>query len=76
MAQRSEIDAVYAAGMIQGVALVTFPAASRIFTSPTYLWTATIFGLAALVALAMGALAFIIKRPAVSTASSERVPAR
>jgi fucose permease len=31
--RRSEIVAVYAAGVIQGVALVTFPAASGIFTS-------------------------------------------
>ena len=29
-----EINAVYAAGLIQGVALVTFPAASTIFTDP------------------------------------------
>ena len=35
MAQRSEILTVYAAGLIQGVALVTFPAASAIFTSPS-----------------------------------------
>jgi MFS family permease len=35
MAQRSEILTVYAAGVIQGVALVTFPAASAVFTSPT-----------------------------------------
>ncbi|MGC2032614.1 MAG: MFS transporter [Steroidobacteraceae bacterium] len=34
MAQRSEILAVYVAGVIQGVALVTFPAASAVFTSP------------------------------------------
>jgi MFS family permease len=34
MAQRSEIITVYAAGLIQGVALVTFPAASAVFTSP------------------------------------------
>ncbi|HEY3931972.1 MAG TPA: MFS transporter, partial [Verrucomicrobiae bacterium] len=33
MAQRSEILTVYAAGMIQGIALVTFPAASAVFTS-------------------------------------------
>ena len=33
MAQRREILAVYAAGVIQGVALVTFPAASAVFTS-------------------------------------------
>ena len=36
MAQRNEIVAVYAAGIIQGVALVTFPAASAIFISPAY----------------------------------------
>ena len=33
MAQRREILAVYSAGLIQGVALVTFPAASAVFTS-------------------------------------------
>ena len=34
MAQRSEILTVYVAGLIQGVALVTFPAASAVFTNP------------------------------------------
>jgi fucose permease len=33
MAQRGEIAAVYSAGVVQGVALVTFPAASVIFTA-------------------------------------------
>jgi MFS-type transporter involved in bile tolerance (Atg22 family) len=33
MAQRSEIVTVYAAGLLQGVALVTFPAASAVFTN-------------------------------------------
>jgi MFS family permease len=33
MAQRNEVAAVYVAGVIQGVALVTFPAASAVFTS-------------------------------------------
>ena len=33
-AKRSEISLVYLAGLVQGVALVTFPAASSIFTSP------------------------------------------
>src|SRR5919109_598936 len=33
MAQSNEIAAVYVAGVIQGVALVTFPAASVVFTS-------------------------------------------
>jgi MFS family permease len=36
VATRSEITTVYAAGLVQGVALVTFPAASTIFTSPSY----------------------------------------
>ena len=31
--RRKEIAAVYGAGLIQGVALVTFPAASVVFTS-------------------------------------------
>jgi MFS family permease len=34
MAQRSEIITVYAAGLIQGVALVTFPAVSGVLTHP------------------------------------------
>lgn len=33
MARRREIVTVYAAGLIQGVALITFPAASAVFTS-------------------------------------------
>jgi MFS family permease len=33
MAQRNEVAAIYVAGVIQGVALVTFPAASAVFTS-------------------------------------------
>jgi len=36
MAQRDEIAAVYVAGVIQGLALVTFPAASTVFTSPQH----------------------------------------
>ena len=34
MASRNEVNAVYAAGLVQGIALVTFPAASTIFTDP------------------------------------------
>ena len=34
MATKAEINAVYAAGLVQGIALVTFPAASTIFTNP------------------------------------------
>jgi fucose permease len=33
MAQPSEVTAIYAAGVVQGLALVTFPAASTVFTS-------------------------------------------
>jgi MFS family permease len=36
MAQRAEVAAVYGAGVVQGIALVTFPAASAVFTSPQY----------------------------------------
>ena len=36
MAQRSEVAAIYTAGMIQGLALVAFPAASTVFTSPQH----------------------------------------
>jgi fucose permease len=35
MAQHSEIATIYAAGLVQGIALVTFPAAGTIFTSHT-----------------------------------------
>lgn len=34
MAKRNEIANVYAAGVVQGIGLVTFPAASAVFTSP------------------------------------------
>jgi fucose permease len=34
MATKVEANAVYAAGLVQGIALVTFPAASTIFTDP------------------------------------------
>ncbi len=45
MADRREVAAVYGAGLIQGVALVTFPAASSILTSPTeYGLTSTAYG--------------------------------
>jgi MFS family permease len=45
MASRAEVAAVYGAGLIQGVALVTFPAASSILTSPSYYGlTSTAYG--------------------------------
>jgi hypothetical protein len=34
MATRTEASTVYAAGLVQGIVLVTFPAASTIFTDP------------------------------------------
>ncbi len=36
MATRGEISAVYAGAVVQGIVLVTFPAVSAIFTSPTH----------------------------------------
>src|SRR4030095_8419227 len=36
MAQRSEVAAIYTAGIVQGLALVAFPAASTVFTSPQH----------------------------------------
>jgi fucose permease len=36
MAKRAEVSTVYAAGLIQGVVLVTFPGASTILTSPRH----------------------------------------
>lgn len=36
MATRAETSAVYAAGAVQGIVLVTFPAASTIFTDPDH----------------------------------------
>jgi fucose permease len=45
MADRREVGAVYGAGLVQGVALVTFPAASSILTSPDYYGlTSTAYG--------------------------------
>ena len=34
MATEAESNVVYAAGLVQGIALVTFPAASTILTDP------------------------------------------
>ena len=34
MATRTETNVVYVAGLVQGIVLVTFPAASTIFTDP------------------------------------------
>jgi fucose permease len=36
MANRSEVAAIYTAAMVQGLTLVTFPAASTIFTNPQH----------------------------------------
>jgi MFS family permease len=45
MAQRSEMAAIYVAGVIQGVALVTFPAAGAVFTSASdYSLSSTEYG--------------------------------
>jgi MFS family permease len=45
MATRTESTVVYAAGVVQGIALVTFPAASTVFTDPDeYDLTSTEYG--------------------------------
>jgi FHS family glucose/mannose:H+ symporter-like MFS transporter len=46
MPQRTEVGLVYATGLVQGLALVTFPAASSIFTSPDgYDFSASRYGM-------------------------------
>src|ERR1044072_7528908 len=46
MPRRIEVGLVYAAGLVQGLALVTFPAASSIFTSPDgYDFSASRYGM-------------------------------
>ncbi len=63
MATRTEANVVYAAGVVQGIALVTFPAASTIFTDPDeYDLSSTQYGtlflpqvIAAIAAALMGA---------------------
>ena len=35
MASKTETNVVYAAGIAQGIVLVTFPAASTVFTDPS-----------------------------------------
>jgi MFS family permease len=46
MPQRTEVGLVYATGLVQGLALVTFPAASSIFTSPEgYGFSASRYGM-------------------------------
>ena len=46
MPQRSEVGLVYATGLVQGLALVTFPAVSSIFTSPDgYGFSASRYGM-------------------------------
>jgi fucose permease len=46
MPRRSEVGLIYAIGLVQGLALVTFPAASSIFTSPSgYGFSASRYGM-------------------------------
>jgi len=46
MPRRTEVGLVYATGLVQGLALVTFPAASSIFTSPAgYGFSASRYGM-------------------------------
>jgi hypothetical protein len=70
-ASRAEAAAVNAAGLVQGIALVTFPAASTIFTARSAafgvgplagagLRLPEIFGVSAAVAAAMGLLSLAV----------------
>ena len=64
MATRTETSVVYAAGVVQGIALVTFPAASTILTDPAeYDLSSTQYG----------TLFVVAARPA-SPASVHRLP--
>jgi hypothetical protein len=73
MASRAETAVVYAAGVAQGIALVTFPAASTIFTDPSeYDLSNTQYGtlfLPQVVAGCMGVWSFALARRRPSPAS-------
>jgi fucose permease len=57
-ASREEIAALYAAAVVQGLALVTFPAASAVFTSPqAFGFSTTQYGMMFLPQVAMAILA-------------------
>ena len=61
MATRAEISAVNGAGLIQGITLVTFPAASTIFTEPSqYGLSNTQYGAMFVPQVAMAALSFVV----------------
>jgi FHS family glucose/mannose:H+ symporter-like MFS transporter len=45
MPQRAEVGLVYITGLVQGLALITFPAASSIFTGPSYDFNASRYGM-------------------------------
>ena len=66
-----EIGLVYLAGLVQGVALVTFPTASSIFTSPhpQGYGFSSIYAGTSLVAGAMIVLAFMVIRPQIAKAA-------
>ena len=74
----SEIGAVYAAGLVQGVALVTFPAASTILTSPDYygLSSTAYGGLFLPQAITAIAAALLGARPHPPPGHQARVPGR
>jgi hypothetical protein len=65
MARTTETSVVYAAGVVQGIALVTFPAASTILTDPAEYDPAgvelsTVYACAAVVAAAMGLWSLVV----------------
>lgn len=65
MTRRAQIAAVYAAGLVQGLALVTFPAAAAVLTGAGgYGLSNTQYG-GPFVPQALAAIAFVIPRPAI-----------
>ncbi len=72
MATKTEVNTVYAAGTVQGVALVTFPAASTIFISRAeYALTSTTYG-----AIFLPQAATAVGAALLGAGLSRRVPTR
>ncbi|MGH8094926.1 MAG: MFS transporter [Chthoniobacterales bacterium] len=74
MAQRREIITVYVAAVIQGVALVTFPAASTVFTNPAqYGLTSTQYGVMFVPQAIMAIVASLLAARLQSRLGSKRI---
>lgn len=74
MASRAETSAVYGAGIVQGIALVTFPAASTIFTDPQeYDLSSTQYGAMFLPQVALAILASLLGAGLASRTGTKRL---